>query len=153
MIVKGFDHFTIRTDKLEETKDFFAQLLDLKMGDRPSFKFNGYWMYLNTRPIFHLVESAISGDDEVAKYLGMRNEGSNDESSSGCIDHLAFRIEGYGSLLEKAELHGWEFFERTVPDVHEHQLFLRDPNDITIELIFHDEEYQQWKNEQTCMFV
>ena len=151
MFVRGFDHFTIRTDKLEETKEFFTRLLNLKEGARPNFKFNGYWMYLETKPIFHLVESAISNDDEVAKYLGIRNEGSDDKSSSGCIDHLAFRIEGYGSLLEKADQYGWEFFERTVPDVHEHQLFLRDPNDITIELIFHDEEYQEWKSAQECM--
>ena len=145
MFVRGFDHFTIRTDKLEETRDFYSQLLNLKEGARPNFKFAGYWLYLETQPIFHLVETALSDDDEVAKYLGSRND---KEGGSGTIDHLAFRIQGYASLLEKARHHGWKFFERTVPDIHEHQLFFSDPNDITIELIFHDDEYQEWLKHQ-----
>nr|WP_320136085.1 VOC family protein [uncultured Amphritea sp.] len=152
MLIRGFDHFTIRTDKLDETRDFFSELLNLKEGPRPGFKFAGYWLYLETQPIFHLVETASSEEDEIAKYLGMRNEKAAG-SGSGCIDHLAFRIEGYDSLIKKAEKNGWEFFERTVPDVHEHQLFLRDPNDLTIELIFHDEEYQEWKKQQESSAV
>lgn len=142
MILRGFDHFTIRTDKLVETKDFYSRLLDLKEGPRPSFKFKGYWLYHESKPMFHLVETSISDDDAVADYLGSRDDG---EGGSGAIDHLAFRIEGYGSLLEKASKNGWDFFQRTVPDIQEHQVFFRDPNDITIELIFHDDEYQEWK--------
>lgn len=142
MLVRGFDHFTIRTSKLKETRDFFIQLLNLKEGQRPSFQFAGYWLYLEDQPIFHLVEMADDEHAEVAKYLGMRG---NSAGGSGSIDHLAFRIEGYASLLWKIQHYGWPFFERTVPDIHEHQLFLTDPNQITIELIFHDEEYQVWK--------
>lgn len=145
MFVRRFDHFTIRTKELEETRDFYAKLLNLEVGSRPAFQFDGYWLYLDGRPIFHLVESAMTAEDEVAKYLGLRSEGVR---GSGAIDHLAFRIEGYSSLLDKAKQNQWDFFERTVPDIYEHQVFFRDPNQITIELIFHDEEYRAWSKIQ-----
>jgi catechol 2,3-dioxygenase-like lactoylglutathione lyase family enzyme len=146
MIVHGFDHFTIRTEKLEETKAFFSKLLNLKEGRRPSFSFKGYWLYLDKQPIFHLAESVVDETSEVVKYLGVR---STVTSGSGSLDHLAFRIEGYADLLKKAEEEKWDFFERTVPDIKEHQLFFKDPNGITIEMIFHDEEYEVWKKEQS----
>ncbi|KFA99855.1 VOC family protein [Vibrio sp. ER1A] len=141
MIVKGFDHFTIRTDKIEETKNFYMNLLGLTVGARPNFSFHGYWLYLDDIPIFHLVEPALDEEDEVAKYLGLRN--NNDYAGSGKIDHLAFRIEGYSSLLNRIRKNSWHHFERTVPEIYEHQVFVSDPNEITVELIFHDSEYQQ----------
>ncbi len=90
------------------------------------------------------------GDDAVVQYLGKR-----DDKRGGCgaLDHLAFRIEGYGSLLKKVYQYGWDYFERTVPDIHEHQLFLRDPNHITVELICHDDEYKQWQQEQQTSHI
>jgi catechol 2,3-dioxygenase-like lactoylglutathione lyase family enzyme len=145
MFVRCFDHSTIRTNRLEATRDFYVKLLNLKVGLRPAFKFDGYWLYLDDRPVFHLIELAMTKEDEVAKYLGFEGGISR---GSGLIDHLAFRIEGYGSLLAKAKRNNWEFFERTVPDIHEHQVFFRDPNQITIELIFHDDEYLDWQRAQ-----
>ncbi|MFA0520044.1 GloA glyoxalase/bleomycin resistance protein, partial [Vibrio sp. 10N.222.55.E8] len=53
--------------------------------------------------------------------------------------------EGYASLLEKIEIFDWNYFERTVPNIFEHQVFFTDPNKITIELIFHDSEYKEWQ--------
>ncbi|WP_192890957.1 VOC family protein [Vibrio bathopelagicus] len=142
MIVRGFEHFTIRTNKLKETRDFYIKLLGLRVGPRPDFNFDGYWLYLNNDPIFHLVEAAMNENDPVAKYLGMKDV---DKEGSGRIDHLAFRIEGYASLLEKIEIFDWNYFERTVPNIFEHQVFFTDPNKITIELIFHDSEYKEWQ--------
>lgn len=142
MIVRGFEHFTIRTNKLEETRDFYINLLGLRVGTRPDFKFDGYWLYLNNDPIFHLVEAAMNENDPVAEYLGMKDA---DKEGSGRIDHLAFRIEGYASLLENIKTFDWNYFERTVPNIFEHQVFITDPNKVTIELIFHDTEFKEWQ--------
>ena len=144
MFVRRIDHFTIQTEKLTETRNFFVELLNINEGHRPPFLFEGYWLYLDNQPIIHLIEAGYSADDEVAKYLGLR---PGVKTGSGAFDHIAFRLEGYGSLLAKLKRLGWDFFERTVPDAKEHQVFVRDPNDITVELIFSDEEFLSWQQQ------
>ena len=43
-IVRRMDHFTIVTDDVEKTKEFYAHL-GLHPGDRPNFAVDGCWMY------------------------------------------------------------------------------------------------------------
>src|SRR5258707_13012783 len=55
-IVRRMDHFTIVTDKPEETHSFYADL-GLRPGARPNFAVNGFCLYAaEGKPILHVIE-------------------------------------------------------------------------------------------------
>jgi len=129
--ILGLDHFTLRTSRLEETVEFFTRVIGLSDGPRPAFRFPGRWLYVGAHPVLHLV--AVTTDDrQLQDYLGEQDSADG----SGCVDHISLR----GTHLPEMQQHllslGRTFRERIVPQIGEHQLFLEDPNGVTIELIF-----------------
>jgi catechol 2,3-dioxygenase-like lactoylglutathione lyase family enzyme len=119
--ILGLDHFTLRT----------TRVIGLSDGPRPAFRFPGRWLYVGAHPVLHLV--AVTTDDrQLQDYLGEQDSADG----SGCVDHISLR----GTHLPEMQQHllslGRTFRERIVPQIGEHQLFLEDPNGVTIELIF-----------------
>ncbi len=55
MPVTAMNHFTILTDDVAATVDFYRDLLGLVAGPRPPFSFPGAWMYSGDAPILHVV--------------------------------------------------------------------------------------------------
>ena len=45
MGITELNHINIRTTKMEETKDFFIDIVGLEIGWRPDFDSHGYWLY------------------------------------------------------------------------------------------------------------
>jgi len=134
MQIQGMHHFTIRTALLEETTEFYQRVIGLEVGERPNFGFPGRWLYAGAEPILHLVYQP--NDRAVVALNHYLGEHTN-MNGSGAIDHIALR----GTDLNKMQCHlsrlsHVRFQERIVPDLQEHQLFLHDPNGITIEVIF-----------------
>ena len=123
----GLDHFSLRTRKLEETRAFFVDVLGLKEGRRPPFKFPGAWLYVAGHPVVHL----IGVDSETDRYLG-----ASDITGSSAADHIAFKCEDPGFFRAKFTRLGVEFLERKVPESDTIQLFLKEPNGFTVELQF-----------------
>ena len=82
MPVTTMNHFTILTDDVAATVDFYRDLLGLVDGPRPPFDFPGAWLYAGERPILHVV--------------GGRNA---DELRPGVIDHMAFSAEDLSDTL------------------------------------------------------
>lgn len=136
MPLDQMDHFSIRTVKLEETKDFYENILGMKVGDRPPLDFPGYWMYVGKSPVVHLV--GIDEDDPsgLIEYLG--DVDLDDLDGGGAVDHLAFRASNVGELKTRLEKLKVEYRERMVPEMNLQQVFLEDPNNITIELNYYD---------------
>ncbi len=118
MVVSKLDHINITTTKLEETKDFFLNVLGLKVGYRPDFGFPGYWLY--------------SGDQDLVHLVGTGDEKSGSQSSS--LDHFAFQGDDYDTVIATLKQHEIEFLEFAAPDGSRKQVFFRDPNDVTIEI-------------------
>jgi catechol 2,3-dioxygenase-like lactoylglutathione lyase family enzyme len=120
MPVETLEHYTIRCRDLEATRVFYENVLGLKAGPRPEFAFPGYWIYCAGAPMVHLV-----GDGE-----------SKAGQPTGALDHIAFR----GIDLERTREHlhnmAVDFREAEVPGGRLHQIFLRDPDGIQIELNF-----------------
>lgn len=129
MNIVGLDHFTIRTPKLAETAAFFQDVLGLKQGWRPRFGFPGNWLYVAEKPVLHLVEV---GSRALDAYLGE----SAAQFGSGRVDHLSFRGTDLAQMQQHLCRQKCEFRERIVPEIGEHQLFIEDPNGITVEMIF-----------------
>jgi catechol 2,3-dioxygenase-like lactoylglutathione lyase family enzyme len=129
--LQRLDHITLRTRKAEETVTFFTKAVGLTEGWRPGFRFPGHWLYSGETAVLHIV--TITDDEgELRTYLGTRN----DAPGSGSIDHIAFRCTGLQAMQQRLLDLGQVFRERVVPNIGEHQLFLHDPNGITVELVF-----------------
>jgi catechol 2,3-dioxygenase-like lactoylglutathione lyase family enzyme len=58
MPIDRIDHYAIRTEKLEETRDFYVDIVGLKEGPRPKFGFAGHWLYCGYTALIHLIHFA-----------------------------------------------------------------------------------------------
>ncbi len=127
------DHCSIRTVKLAETRDFYVEILGMKDGDRPDFDFPGNWLYIDGRAVVHLVGVDPDDPSGLEAYLG----GSVDPETlhgSGAFDHLAFRAKDPETLIAHLKENGVAYRERQVSSMDLYQIFLEDPNGITVEL-------------------
>jgi catechol 2,3-dioxygenase-like lactoylglutathione lyase family enzyme len=113
------DHVTLRTDDLETMKAFFTDVLGLRVGDRPPFKFPGYWLYGGDHPLVHL----MSGDPGTS-------------ADTGAIDHVAFRGDDYDALIARLEGLGADFTARTQTGGGARQVFVKGPLGLVVEINF-----------------
>ena len=125
MSLSTLDHCSIRTVKLDETRDFYVDLLGMIDGDRPDFDFPGNWLYVDPDDPSGLIEY-LGGDIDAAKLDG--------SGGSGAFDHVAFRAKNPEMLMAKLEAKRVRYRERKVPDLDLFQIFIEDPNGITVEL-------------------
>ena len=132
MALTSLDHCSIRTAKLDETRGFYVDVLGMEDGDRPNFPFPGNWLYVDGHAAVHLV--GVDPDDPTGleEYLGAVDVAELD--GSGAFDHLAFRAEDPGRLIERLKRLDVPYRERKVPNMDLFQIFLEDPNGITVEL-------------------
>jgi catechol 2,3-dioxygenase-like lactoylglutathione lyase family enzyme len=140
MHVQHLDHFTLRTRRLAQTRDFYEQVIGLQPGPRPAFAFAGAWLYADGMPLLHLAAAGADDDDALARYLGTRSA----SDGAGCVDHISFRCRGLPLFERRLADLGVACERRTVPSLRQHQLFLVDPNGVRIECIFDSTEAASW---------
>ena len=133
MGLQRLDHYSIRTARLEETTRFYTDVLDMHEGPRPAFPFPGAWMYHGDSAMVHLVGYDANDLEGLKYYLGDKPV---TDSGTGTIDHVAFSITGLDAMLTRLRATGLEFRERRVPSVGLYQVFVDDPNGVTLELNF-----------------
>ena len=138
MALSSLDHCAIRTSKLDETRDFYVEVLGLEDGDRPNFPFPGNWLYADSVAVVHLVGIDPNDPSGLEEYLGAVD--IEDLQGSGAVDHIAFRAGDARGLMSKLRVMGVDFRERQVPSLDLFQLFLEDPNGITVELNYFGED-------------
>ena len=133
MLINSLDHCAIRTTKLQETRDFFVDILGLEDGERPDFPFPGAWLYTDSTAVIHLIGVAPDDPSGLQRYVG--GEISTEAlQGSGAFDHIAFRANDPSVLTERLKQADYEYRERQVPNMNLFQIFVEDPNGITIEL-------------------
>lgn len=119
MGIQGIDHINISTDKLSETVAFFKTVLGLTDGFRPDFVgFNGAWLYQGDKAVVHLVE----------------RDRAMVPSSQASLDHFAFLIDDYEEMQARLDANGIDYRELSAPGTSIRQMFLLDPNGVSIEL-------------------
>jgi catechol 2,3-dioxygenase-like lactoylglutathione lyase family enzyme len=141
MKLQRLDHFTLRTTRLEQTRAFYERIAGLRQGPRPPFAFPGHWLYLGDLPVLHLAAPAL--DAALEGYLGRRK--SVEAGGTGAVDHIAFRGLDLPSFEQRLREEGCHYRGRTVPEAGEHQVFLSDPNGVTVEFIFPSTEPASWQ--------
>jgi len=126
------DHVNIRTAKPEETRDFFIDVVGLRNGDRPPFAFGGYWMYAGDQAVVHIVDARDGGAHGMAS-----------GRAGAAVDHIGFRMTGFGALRDALQKRKIEPLMRIVPRNGDVQLFVDDPNGVTVELTFAGSEVSE----------
>src|SRR5262245_54070981 len=133
MPLQHLQHFLIQTEDLEKTKDWYVDVLGMRVGPHPDFKFPVYWLYLGDNDVLHVTQGGANVSENRVKYLGQESTAT---VGSGVVDHVAFRATGLIDLIEHLKVKGIDFKERRVNNQGLYQLFLIDPNGVKIELNF-----------------
>ncbi len=123
MAITTLDHYTINTLDLDATIRFYVEVMGFENGERPAFSFPGAWLYCEGQPIVHLIGGRAP-----------------EEAGTGTIDHIAFRAGDLAGFVGRLEDGDVPYSERDVPGGGIHQVFLSDPNGITIEINFPGKE-------------
>ena len=123
MATSGMNHFTVLTDDVPATVDFYARFLGLVDGPRPNLGFPGAWLYAGETAVLHV--------------MGGR---SRDQLRPGVIDHMAFSATGLAdtiAMLEAAQIkHACQ--QQNGSGIW--QVFFFDPNGARVELDFSPDE-------------
>jgi catechol 2,3-dioxygenase-like lactoylglutathione lyase family enzyme len=119
MAVTGMNHFTIVTDALEDTVQFYQELLGLRTGYRPPMSFPGAWMYCDDEPVLHII-----------------NKGVLPVEKAGILDHMAFSATDLNGTLATLKSRGLVYDLRRQKETGVWQLFFHDPNGARVELDF-----------------
>lgn len=138
MPVDSLAHFSIRTNSLRASCEFYCGVLGFRKGFRPDFPFPGAWLYLNgdcpADAVIHLIGVDSTDPSGLADYLGDRPQ--EQLRGGAAVDHLAFAATDLRGMRQRLGAMGVPFRERMVPGLGLHQLFVEDPSGVTIELNF-----------------
>lgn len=124
MPITDLNHYNLRGSmaQLERLRDWYRDTVGLTVGERPAFRFRGFWLYANGRPILHLSEEN-AGEDHSAP-------------GAGTFDHVAFTCEGFAAMRDHLDRLGASYRLADVPLTRTRQIFLRDPAGNGVELNF-----------------
>ncbi|MGR8921545.1 MAG: VOC family protein [Gammaproteobacteria bacterium] len=129
MPLERLEHYFVYAADLERSRHFYGEVLGLEQGPRPDFDFPGFWFYLDDQPVVHVGNTEFEG--------GYVEDGERVTSgSTGAVDHIAFRGNHIDDFLARFDAMGIDFQRREVPDFKLSQLFVKDPDGVTIELNF-----------------
>lgn len=127
MRVNKLDHVNIQTTKLAETVRFYADVLDLTVGDPPPPLDPALvqWMFDGEgRAIFHLSSpGSLVGQEAI-----------NIGSDTGAVHHVALDCSGHDAMTERLGAMGLEHRLLHAAAIDLKQIFVRDPNGVLIEL-------------------
>lgn len=139
MQIQMLDHYTIRTSNIEASIRFYGIALNMIPGPRPLFHFPGAWLYPASaegapqgHSLVHLVGVDAKDAQDLTNYSG--NKQPQHISGTGKLDHVAFHATGLAKTCEALQVHGITFRQCRVPEMDLCQVFIEDPNGITIEL-------------------
>jgi catechol-2,3-dioxygenase len=123
-MINGIDHYNLRSDEkmIEILKNFYINIVGLKLGHRPPFKSKGYWLYAKEKDVLHL----SSSKDNIKNLINV----------DSTLDHVSFSANDKIFFIETLEKNNIVFKQRYIPEINIDQLFFKDPAGNGIELIF-----------------
>lgn len=132
MPVTELNHYFVRCKDLEHSKQWYCDVLGFQQMPRPPFPFKGYWLGVNGKIQLHMGQHGIENSE--IYYIGSPQHAGTD--NSGVIDHVAFLADDPREFRRRFEQMKIEYRARTLPDFDLYQMFLQDPDGLTIELNF-----------------
>ena len=130
MNVDALDHVNIITDRLDETAEFYGNLLGLVRKDAPPplTPETATWMHDGAgRAIIHInsLDCQRTYDREVEP-----------GSLTGAVHHVALKCTGYEEVKGRLDAMGAHYMENLVAAISLRQIFTPDPNNVLLELNF-----------------
>jgi catechol 2,3-dioxygenase-like lactoylglutathione lyase family enzyme len=107
-------------------------VLGFEVMPRPDFPFPGYWLGVNGRIQVHMAQAGVPNSD--LYYLGSPKNAA--KNNSGVIDHIAFLATDPGGFVKRLKELGVAARPRSLPESELFQIFIKDPDGLTIELNF-----------------
>lgn len=132
MPVADLNHVFVRAEDIDATKDFYVDVLGFKVLPRPNFPFPGYWLGIDGKALVHVALHGVEHSE--LYYIGSPRDAATD--NTGVIDHVAFVATEPTVMLERFKAVGVPFRPRYLPESELYQLFVKDPNGVTVELNF-----------------
>ena len=123
MSIVAMNHFTVLTQNLDATRDFYIGVMGLTDGPRPDLGFPGAWLYAGGQAVLHIIAGRALPPDP-----------------RGVLDHMAFSARGLPSTVAKLKSRGIAYDLRRQPESGTWQLFCFDPNGARVELDFDPSE-------------
>jgi catechol 2,3-dioxygenase-like lactoylglutathione lyase family enzyme len=130
MPITHMQHFMVLSKDLEQTRAFYCDVLGLRAGPRPPFRFDGLWIYAGDVACIHV--ALRSSYDATSRTDA--NPADPNAHGSGSVDHSAFAATDFDELVARFEKHGVRYRATKVPGKDLRQLFVFDPDGIQIEL-------------------
>jgi catechol-2,3-dioxygenase len=124
MKVLSLNHYNLRASRetLEVLRDFYTEVVGLKVGERPPFTSFGYWLYAGDQAVLHLGEA--------------RGEEQRPRAAPTTFDHAAFNCSGRREFERQLTRRGIKYDIDHVPQTGQVQLFFNDPAGNGVELTF-----------------
>jgi catechol 2,3-dioxygenase-like lactoylglutathione lyase family enzyme len=130
MPITHMQHFMVLSKDLEKTRAFYVDVLGMRVGARPPFKFEGLWIYVGDVACIHVGQRASYDATSRTEV----NPADPNDHGSGSIDHIAFSATDHDELVARFEQHGVRYRSTRVPGKDLRQLFVFDPDGVQIEI-------------------
>ena len=132
MNLGALDHVNVRTRNLDKMTEWYERVLGLKKGERPSFSFPGAWLYIDDKPIVHLVgvDRALPAHQDDLR-----------------LEHFAISATGLSDFLELLKRDNITYKMGKVPDFPIVQVNIWDPDGNHIHIDFHVDEAKDHQDE------
>ena len=151
MPITELNHFLLVAKNLERTKKFYEKVLGFQVAERPDFGFPGYWLSANGEICVHLA----SQDPNKIRDQFLLKKHPKGTKGSGSVDHIAFLAQNASEVRSRIQQNKIEMHFRSFPDAKPplFQIFLKDPDDVTIELNFLGERVDpdEWKGKGSAI--
>ena len=132
MPITELNHYLLVARDLERTRDFYQHVLGLELAERPDFGFPGYWLKTGDDICVHLA----SQEPNDTRDMFLLKKHPRGTAGSGSVDHIAFLARDPREVRQRIQKNNVEMHFRSFPDAKLFQIFLKDPDDVTIELNF-----------------
>lgn len=151
MPITALNHYLLVARNLEKTRQFYQKVLGLELAERPDFGFPGYWLKTGGEICVHLA----SQDPNKVRDQFLLKKHPRGTRGSGSVDHIAFLAKDPEGMRKRIQKHKVEMHYRSFPDAKLFQIFLKDPDEVTIELNFLGEviDEKRWKGKGAASSV
>lgn len=121
-----FDHISLSAKDPEGMRDFLCALLDLRVGDRPGFSFDGYFLCAGDKDLIHIF-GQTNGADQAAS-------GPTATAEENIVNHVSFFTDDYAEAMTRIKQLNLSpsIFNRPGSDIK--QIFVRGPENLLIEI-------------------
>jgi catechol 2,3-dioxygenase-like lactoylglutathione lyase family enzyme len=146
MPITDINHYLVVSKNLERSKKFYQEVLGLQLAsERPDFGFPGYWLKAGDAICVHLA----SQEPNKIRDRFLLKKHPKGTTGSGSVDHIAFVAKDPQEVRNRIRKNKVEMHFRSFPDAKLFQIFLKDPDDVTIELNFLGEviDENEWRGD------